>query len=97
MNPDKDMDELATKISDEIARSIDQQFLSDIMIACGWTPVEIATEQRQNYDSVTGTLRCWQWAVREFGSPGQRWQWDTNQTFVFRDGADAVYFSLKWS
>jgi hypothetical protein len=35
--------------------------------------------------------------VREFGSPGQRWQWDTNQTFVFRDSADAVYFSLKWS
>jgi hypothetical protein len=96
MTPDLEQ-ELATKISDEIARSIDQQLMADMMIACGWTPVEIATKQRQNYDSVTGTLRCWQWAAREFGSPGQRWQWNTNQTFVFRDSADAVYFSLKWS
>jgi hypothetical protein len=96
MTPDLEQ-QLATKISDELARSIDQQFMADIMIACGWTPVNITTTQRQNYDSVTGTLRCWQWAVREFGSPGQRWQFDTHETFVFRNSADAVYFSLKWS
>lgn len=96
MTPDLEQ-QLAAEISDEIARSIDQQFMAAIMIACGWTSVKITTKQRQNYDSVTGTLRCWQWAVREFGSPGQRWQFDTHETFVFRNSADAVYFSLKWS
>jgi hypothetical protein len=97
MTPDKDMDELATKISDEIAQAIDQQLLSDIMIACGWTRVEISLQQQRNRDPLSSTLRCWQWAAREFGIPGPRWQWDTNRTFVFRDSADAVYFSLKWS
>jgi hypothetical protein len=96
MTPDLEQ-QLAAKLSDELARSIDQQFMADIMIACGWTSVKITTKQRRNYDSVTGTLRCWQWAVREFGNPGHRWQFDTHETFVFRDSADAVYFSLKWS
>jgi hypothetical protein len=89
--------ELATKISDEIAQSIDQQLMADIMIACGWTPVEISLQQQRNRDPLSGSLRCWQWAVREFGNPGHRWQYNTSRTFVFRDSADAVYFSLKWS
>ena len=96
MTPDLEQ-ELATKISDEIAQSIDQQLMADIMIACGWTPVEISLQQRRNRDPLSSSLRCWQWAVREFGNPGHRWQFDTHKTFVFRNSADAVYFSLKWS
>jgi hypothetical protein len=60
-------------------------------------PVEISSQQRQQYRAQDGVLICWHWAVREFGNPGLRWQWNTDRVFFFRDSADAVFFKLKWT
>lgn len=62
-----------------------------------WQSVEISDQQRINYCGQRGTLACWQWAVDQFGSPGHRWQWNTQRTFLFRDSADAVVFALRWA
>ena len=72
------------------------------MVAEEFTAVTISREVRNDYSGPNGTNVCWAWAGEHFGLPGQtysgfRWQWDTNQTFYFRDKADAVLFALRWS
>ena len=64
--------------------------------------VKITNKTRYSYRSDNGVNHCWAWACENFGTPGQtydqgyRWQWDTHNTFYFRDQADAVLFALKW-
>lgn len=64
-------------------------------------PVKITNETRNSYNN-DGANHCWSWACDQFGDPGQRpegfrWQWNTYDTFYFRDEADAVLFSLRWA
>lgn len=64
--------------------------------------VKISNKIRNDYNGPNGTSTCWKWALDNFGSPGQtpngfRWQWNTYNTFYFRDEADATLFALKWS
>lgn len=67
-----------------------------------FTQVKITWKTRYDYRGPGGTLPCWNWACEQFGNPGQtydqgfRWQWNTSDTFYFRDKADAVLFALKW-
>ena len=65
-------------------------------------PVKIPPRLHNHYTVHSGENICWQWACEQFGDPGQRpegfrWQWDTHNTFFFRDQADAVLFALKWT
>jgi len=65
-------------------------------------PVKINNKTRYTYSGPNGSNECWNWACEQFGDPGQRpegfrWQWDTHNTFFFRDQADAVLFALKWA
>jgi len=64
--------------------------------------VKISHRVRNSYRADNGVNICWDWACNQFGNPGQqpggfRWQWDTNNTFYFRDQADAVLFALRWT
>ena len=65
-------------------------------------PVKITHKTRYSYRADNGVNTCWAWACEQFGAPGQRpegfrWQWDTHNTFFFRDQADAVLFALRWA
>lgn len=67
-----------------------------------FTQVKISHQVRHDYSGPGNTTACWSWACEQFGDPGFRnsefrWQWDTQQTFYFRDRADAVLFALKWA
>jgi hypothetical protein len=67
-----------------------------------FTQVKISHQVRHDYSGPNGTNACWAWAGEQFGLPGQtysgfRWQWNTIDTFYFRDEADAVLFALKWT
>jgi len=65
--------------------------------------VEISRELRQTYREEDGVNVVWAWCCEQFGGPGilgtkaGRWNTDTYVRFRFRDEADAVLFSLKWS
>ncbi len=64
--------------------------------------IKISNRHRNTYNLVTGINVCWEWTCKQFGLPGQqpsgfRWQWDTRNTFYFRDPADAVLFALRWA
>lgn len=73
------------------------------MAAEEFTAVSISLDVRNDFSGPQGTNPCWSWTCEQFGQPGQtydqgfRWQWDTNQTFYFRDKADAVLFALRWA
>ena len=67
-----------------------------------FTAVKIPKRLRNTYRAEDGINVVWGWACEQFGDPGQtpsgfRWQWDTNYTYYFRDKADAVLFTLKWT
>jgi hypothetical protein len=59
--------------------------------------IRISDLHRYTYSPVNGVVPCWMWAVERFGWPGLRWNWDTLNTFYFKDSADAVLFALRWS
>jgi hypothetical protein len=61
------------------------------------TVVKIPKHIRYYYRESDGVLTCWAWTCEKFGNPGHRWQFDTNQTFIFRDEADAILFALRWA
>lgn len=67
-----------------------------------FTAVTVPSRVRNDYSGPQGTNPCWNWACKNFGDPGQtpsgfRWQWNTYETFYFRDKADAVLFALRWA
>jgi hypothetical protein len=65
--------------------------------------VEISKELRRTYRKEDGVNVVWAWCREQFGDPGilgtkeGRWNTDTYVKFHFRNEADAVIFSLKWS
>ena len=66
------------------------------------TKVRITERTRRKYGEYPnhGTLLCWQWCIDTLGKPkpfGDRWTWDTELTFEFKDAEDAIMFRLLWA
>lgn len=59
--------------------------------------VKVSRQIARSYRTSDGVNECWAWACEQFGNPGARWQFDTYQTYMFRDSADAMWFALRWS
>jgi hypothetical protein len=64
--------------------------------------IKISPRYRNMYRVEDHVGLVWGWACEHFGDPGQtpsgfRWQWDTHNTYYFRDEADAVLFALRWA
>lgn len=60
------------------------------------TAIKVSPQTQRIYRTTDGVGVCWAWACQQFGNPGSRWQFDTYQTYMFRDQSDAVLFALKW-
>lgn len=64
-------------------------------------PITVPKKVRNQYRESDGLNVAWGWALDNYGHPGHlnnqsRWAFDTNDTFYFRDEADAVLFALTW-
>ena len=59
--------------------------------------IKVSKKTQRTYRTSDGVGVCWAWACEQFGKPGPRWQFDTYQTYMFRDESDATMFALKWS
>ena len=78
-------EEIAKKLSNEIASEIDFEFLADLYLHDGWTEITLARKPRE----VVGEMISWcdTLGMIHYGR-GQRW--------LFKEEKDAVFFSLRW-
>jgi hypothetical protein len=81
-------EEIAAKLSNEIARHIDFEILLDVLIACGWTKVDlkISLNRKRSIDIL-------EWC--EENTQGKYKRHDS--IFIFEQQGDAVNFILRWS
>jgi hypothetical protein len=81
-------EEIADKLSNEIAKEIDFEFLTDILIACGWHCVTLPSllDRKRSIDILEW---CSEQTNHKFKHHGR--------VFIFEDQGDAVNFSLRWA
>jgi hypothetical protein len=79
--------ELADELSNEIAKNIDFEFLTDILIACGWTCVKL-DRFRSREHSVDVVTWC-------HDKTNGKWK-HNGRTFIFEQQKDATWFALNW-
>jgi hypothetical protein len=81
-------DEIANKLSNEIAQQIDFELLTDILIACGWHSVKLPSllNRKRSIDIIEW---CEEHAHKKYRHMGR--------IFVFEDQGDAVNFTLRWT
>jgi hypothetical protein len=80
-------EEIAGQMSKELAEHIDFEFLTDILIACGWTRIEL-DRFRNNRHAVDISYWC---------SDNVKGKWQHNgRTFIFEQQKDATWFALNW-
>jgi hypothetical protein len=80
-------EEITQKLSNELAQHVDFEFLTDVLLACGWTRVEL-DRFRSREHSVDVVTWC------HDNSKG-RWK-HLGKTFIFENAKDATWFALKW-
>lgn len=81
-------EEIATKLSNQIAQSIDFELLSDVLIACGWHRVEI-----KNLLNRKRSIAILMWCNDNVKNKFKH----LDNTFMFENQGDAVNFALRWS
>jgi hypothetical protein len=81
-------EEIATKLSNEIAKHIDFEILLDVLIACGWTKVDLKfpLNRKRSIDIL-------EWCEENTREKYKR----HDSTFIFEDQGDAINFTLRWS
>jgi hypothetical protein len=80
-------EEIAEQMSKELAQQIDFEFLTDILIARGWTRIEL-DRFRNNRHAVDISYWC---------SDNVKGKWQhTGTTFIFEQQKDATWFALNW-
>jgi hypothetical protein len=81
-------DEIAATLSNEIAKEIDFEVLSLMLIKCGWFKVQLESliSRKRSIDIIEW---CESNTKHRYKSLGR--------TFVFQDQGDAVNFSLMWA
>jgi hypothetical protein len=81
-------EEIAAKLSNEIARHIDFEILLDVLIACGWTKVDLkfSLNRKRSIDIL-------EWCEENTQGKYKR----QDGTFIFEDQGDAVNFTLRWA
>lgn len=82
-------DEIEAIMADEIQKEIDFELLSDMLVACGWTRVELPP-----FDSRYHAVDISNWVEDNCGERAEFKQY--GRTYVFKDAKDATAFALKW-
>jgi hypothetical protein len=80
-------EELANQISQDIARTIDQGVLADILVSCGWTRVK---DQYYHHRSHAVDIADW----LEEHCQGQHRRLASD--WLFKDAKDATAYILRW-
>ena len=80
-------EEIAGQMSKELAQQIDFEFLTDILIACGWTRIEL-DRFRSREHSVDVVTWC-------HDKANGKWK-HNGRTFIFENKKDATWFALNW-
>jgi hypothetical protein len=81
-------EEIAQKLSNEIAQTIDFELLTDILIACGWNCVKLPSLLNRKR-SIDILMWCEENLRKKYKHMGS--------TFIFEDQGDAVNFTLRWA
>lgn len=80
-------DEIASALSKEIAKEIDFEVLSSMLVNLGWHRIKL--DRFQNREHSVDIL---EWCALNTSYPYEHF----GSTFVFENEGDAVNFSLKW-
>lgn len=84
---------LEEKYANEMAKILEEEInwelLTDMMVAVGWTKVEL--DSLQTYSELAANMN--QWLHKEITSHWRR----RGKTFIFEDRNEAALFKLTWS
>ncbi len=80
-------DEIAKTMSEEIAKEIDFEVLSGMLVSLGWKKVILT-----RFFSRKHAINILMWCEENIKHPFEH----HGSTFVFQDQSDAVNFTLKW-
>ena len=80
-------DEIASALSKEIAKEIDFEVLSSMLVELGWHRIKL-----DRFLSREHSVDVIEWCALNINYPYER----CGTTFVFENEGDAVNFSLKW-
>lgn len=83
------VDKIEAIMADEIQKEIDFAILSDMLVACGWTRVELPP-----FDNRYHAVDISDWVNENCGKRAEFKQF--GRTYVFEDAKDATAFALKW-
>ena len=80
-------EQIANDLSHELSKSIDFELLTDVLLACGWHKVKLASllNRKRSVD------------ILDWCYSNCKGKWKHNgSTFVFENQGDAVNFTLIW-
>ena len=80
-------EEIAQDLSNQIAKSIDFELITDMLLACGWKRVEL------NFLTIDNSTEILNWCKTNLK---HRYQYLDN-VFIFENQGEAVNFTLRWS
>jgi hypothetical protein len=86
-NSNPEFDILSAKMSRILAEEIDQEFMLDMLLATGWTKVELE-RLKDRYESID----IEQWMDEHCTGKHTK----LGRTFVFEKKQDAEWFILRW-
>jgi hypothetical protein len=80
-------EEIAKELSNEVAKSIDFEILTDLLKICGWSVVQLESllSRKRSVDIIEWCDTNAKGRYKHLGC-----------TFVFENQGDAVNFALKW-
>lgn len=82
-------DQYADQAAKILQEEIDWELIADMMVAVGWTRVEL--DSLQTYGELAANMN--QWLHKEVTKHWRR----RGKTFIFEDCNEAVLFKLTWS
>ena len=79
--------EIANKLGNEIAKSIDAEIMMELLLSCGWHRIKL-DRFKNNRHAVDISYWC---------SDNVKGKWQHNgTTFIFEQQKDATWFALNW-
>ena len=79
-------EEIAESIAKDMARQIDDDIMSSMLVEIGWIPVEFHFKDNNHSNDVTF------WLLEHCKSKWRR----IGQTYLFEDRKEAEWFILRW-